>query len=1034
MESPPEAIPFISFKNDQFIITDEAKEFLSSLDNRQLGVISIVGKYRTGKSYFVNKVLLQAESNKGFAVGPTINPCTKGLWLWKKTITIKNDNNEEEFDVLIIDTEGFGGIDENTNHDTRIFLFSLLLSSYFIFNSMGNIDEDALNSLMVIINLANNVKIKNNGDATVNEIADTFPSFLWVIRDFMLKVEDDSGMKISAKKYLENSLSNVKGNNKSAMEKNKVRRMLKHFFQRRDCMTFIRPVEKEKDLQRLESLDESMLRPQFLNELQVSREKICKNVKPKIINNNVVNGSMLLKATEAYVAAVNKGSVPNVENAWTYVVEQETEKALKLSLRYIDDFIKQNKKDNPTIFEEETWKTDLLMEARKLFKKKAVSRGDNIEITIKKLETVFDEKIKKFEDTKNYELKKELGKLFNQKIIIINGKTHNGEYKDISMLKEDLERLREELMEGAVNQIKVNMINELMTPIENKLMNEMFEQRKKEEEKVLEQHKNTVSQLEQAKNNINSIQQEKESLNDKYDELKLTVKELGREKQNLMEKNESLVQEINEKQMELVNMQSEMKRMEINYENEREKLISKFEIERQSNDLEVERDKKGRETDILMKDNEIKLLKEELMRQKNIEKSLMKEIGGYKVDIEKFREKLNTISIETPESKQRMNQLEDDLKKHRNEITQLKMEKITLTDQIHFHKNNFEHIKETYDKFISNISNTNRTSTENVNSELITTNKTLSNSIARLEGKNRQLEEQVSYLKTQKKILKNTKSVQCNKCNNNFHYTKLMQHLEHCDSEMPPKKTYQSNYQDNSMGNVYEKYRPREENRKRYENPQKNISIKIGQTEIIKLSDRQPFIVYNVKVSLGDKSWQIKRKFKAFVNLHQDIINNIPGVVIPNSSSVFTHNRFMLNQRKSNSSLKEKKSGLEAFVNDIVKITEIRFSDILRQFLDLKEDIPEYYLKQNKREESNVKDFINDMPSDNKSMSDDSLSRDHNKASLDRNPDIENSFSQSSHLDAPVNERNSKLDGNKPFNKTEKELYFKQSYRQNLFN
>jgi len=46
--------------------------------------------------------------------------------------------------ALILDTEGFGGIDENSNHDSRIFLFSLLLSSYFIYNSVGNIDERAL--------------------------------------------------------------------------------------------------------------------------------------------------------------------------------------------------------------------------------------------------------------------------------------------------------------------------------------------------------------------------------------------------------------------------------------------------------------------------------------------------------------------------------------------------------------------------------------------------------------------------------------------------------------------------------------------------------------------------------------------------------------------------------------------------------------------------------------------------------------------------------------------------------------------------
>lgn len=48
-------------------------------------------------------------------------------------------------------------MDENVNHDSRIFLFSLLLSSYFIYNSVGTIDENALNTMSLIINLAKEI-------------------------------------------------------------------------------------------------------------------------------------------------------------------------------------------------------------------------------------------------------------------------------------------------------------------------------------------------------------------------------------------------------------------------------------------------------------------------------------------------------------------------------------------------------------------------------------------------------------------------------------------------------------------------------------------------------------------------------------------------------------------------------------------------------------------------------------------------------------------------------------------------------------
>ena len=53
--------------------------------------------------------------------------------------------------MLVIDSEGTGAFDEDQNHDTKIFLFALLLCSYFIYNSMGTIDENALQNLNLIV-------------------------------------------------------------------------------------------------------------------------------------------------------------------------------------------------------------------------------------------------------------------------------------------------------------------------------------------------------------------------------------------------------------------------------------------------------------------------------------------------------------------------------------------------------------------------------------------------------------------------------------------------------------------------------------------------------------------------------------------------------------------------------------------------------------------------------------------------------------------------------------------------------------------
>jgi len=93
----------------------------------------------------MNRILLNKKGmDTGFSVGPTINPCTKGLWLWNRPFEIQEKDAKNNYKVLIIDTEGIGAFNEDENHDTRIFLLALLLSSYFIYNSMGTIDENAM--------------------------------------------------------------------------------------------------------------------------------------------------------------------------------------------------------------------------------------------------------------------------------------------------------------------------------------------------------------------------------------------------------------------------------------------------------------------------------------------------------------------------------------------------------------------------------------------------------------------------------------------------------------------------------------------------------------------------------------------------------------------------------------------------------------------------------------------------------------------------------------------------------------------------
>ena len=188
-----------------------------------VSVIAVVGLYRTGKSFLMNRILL--EQSDGFTVGPTVNPCTKGLWLWNEVMT-GQDKDGNTVKYLIVDTEGIGALDTNSQHDSIIFSLALLLSSNFIYNSVGSIDEGALNNLSLVVNLTKHIHVRSSNSGSAEDdgadFAQYFPSFLWLVRDFTLQLVNSDGQAFSSKEYLERALQPVPGFTEQIEAKNRL--------------------------------------------------------------------------------------------------------------------------------------------------------------------------------------------------------------------------------------------------------------------------------------------------------------------------------------------------------------------------------------------------------------------------------------------------------------------------------------------------------------------------------------------------------------------------------------------------------------------------------------------------------------------------------------------------------------------------------------------------------------------------------------------------------------------------------------------
>jgi hypothetical protein len=81
-------------------------------------------------------------------VGPTVRPCTKGLWLWSVPVESADGTH-----LVLLDSEGIDAYDQTAQYSTQIFAMAVLMSSTFVYNQMGGIDEAALDRLALVTEL-----------------------------------------------------------------------------------------------------------------------------------------------------------------------------------------------------------------------------------------------------------------------------------------------------------------------------------------------------------------------------------------------------------------------------------------------------------------------------------------------------------------------------------------------------------------------------------------------------------------------------------------------------------------------------------------------------------------------------------------------------------------------------------------------------------------------------------------------------------------------------------------------------------------
>ncbi|KAK4723657.1 hypothetical protein R3W88_026436 [Solanum pinnatisectum] len=343
--SPPSSVNIAAgpARPIRFVYCDEKGKFqidpealaILQLVKEPVGIVSVCGRARQGKSFILNQLLGR---NSGFHVAATHRPCTKGIWLWSSPLR-RTALDGTEYNLLLLDTEGIDAYDQTGTYSTQIFSLAVLLSSMFVYNQMGGIDEAALDRLSLVTEMTRHIRVRaSGGRASASELGQFSPVFVWLLRDFYLDLVEDN-RKITPRDYLELALRPVQGGGKDVAAKNEIRDSIRALFPDRECFPLVRPLSNENELQRLDQIPLENLRPEFKAGLDALTRFVFERTRPKQVGATIMTGPLFARITQSFLDALNNGAVPTITSSWQSVEEAECQRAYDSAAeRYMSSF------------------------------------------------------------------------------------------------------------------------------------------------------------------------------------------------------------------------------------------------------------------------------------------------------------------------------------------------------------------------------------------------------------------------------------------------------------------------------------------------------------------------------------------------------------------------------------------------------------------------------------------------------------------------------------------------------------------------
>lgn len=397
-------LPLITLEGGLYTLSEEAKSLFEALDE-PFGVFVLAGPYRSGKSSLLNRLLellrISANSGNGFAVGNTVQACTRGLWIYSAPTYVKNERGDT-YPVFIVDTEGLNAVDDDADprHDSLIFALAMLAATQFAYNSRGTIEETTLSSISVVTDISSTIQQAEEGE-TIDHL---LPEFTWVVRDFGLALTGKRGEPITSDDYLEQALAErdpPQGASEtvaaSIQEKNRIRQQLKRYFPHRHCVTMRSPAVSEEDLRRMDTLPLEQLRIEFVQDVNKVMRMLKSNTPPKRAGpNTYMSGSMFVATMGHFVDCINQHKVPVISSSYAMFTDLNTERAKANALHLCDKLCSKRETD-PTATPDPAWSGRVTEQCLRLFSGSAMGSEEALQSMREELNETIKSRVQRCE-------------------------------------------------------------------------------------------------------------------------------------------------------------------------------------------------------------------------------------------------------------------------------------------------------------------------------------------------------------------------------------------------------------------------------------------------------------------------------------------------------------------------------------------------------------------------------------------------------------------------------------------------------------